>query len=168
MGKIVGFVGSSNSGKTTLIEKLLFHLKKRGYRTGVVKHAGHGFDMDREGKDSWRYQQSGADGVIVSSPGKMVLSRQGIPDRLHAVLPYMADMDIVLVEGFKNESIPKIEVFRSAVAKAPLCLADPLLKAVVSNDALQINIPIIGLADIERIVTLIETLPDEEMSGLGE
>jgi molybdopterin-guanine dinucleotide biosynthesis protein B len=168
MRKIVGLVGSSGSGKTTLIEKLVPQLKQRGYRVGTVKHAGHGFEMDREGKDTWRYQQSGADSVIVSSPGKMVLSRQGIPDRLHAILPFLADMDIVLVEGFKKEPIPKIEVFRSAVAQSPLCLSDPRLKAVVSDDVLQTGIPIIGLEDVERIVTLIEGLPDEEMSGLGE
>jgi molybdopterin-guanine dinucleotide biosynthesis protein B len=168
MRKIVGLVGSSGSGKTTLIEKLVPQLKQRGYRVGTVKHAGHGFEMDREGKDTWRYQQSGADSVIVSSPGKMVLSRQGIPDRLHAILPFLADMDIVLVEGFKKEPIPKIEVFRSAVAQSPLCLSDPRLQAVVSDDVLQTGIPIIGLEDVERIVTLIEGLPDEEMSGLGE
>lgn len=161
MRKIIGLVGSSGSGKTTLMERLISHLKERGYRIGAVKHASHGFDMDREGKDSWRYQQSGADAVIVSSPGNTVLSRKDIPDRLDAVLPLLADMDIVLVEGFKQESIPKIEVFRSAVAQAPLCLSDPLLKAVVSDDAPQLDIPIIGFGQIEEIVALIEALPDE-------
>lgn len=160
MGKIIGFVGSSESGKTTLIEKLVPQLKRRGYRVATVKHAGHGFDMDREGKDTWRYKQSGADAVVVSAPGEMVISRQGVPDRLQAVLSHLDDIDIVLVEGFKKEPIPKIEVFRSAVADAPLCLSDPLLMAIVTDDFTDSHLPKIASNDLDRLIHLIEQLPD--------
>lgn len=160
MGKIIGFVGSSESGKTTLIEKLVPQLRRRGYRVATVKHAGHGFDMDRKGKDTWRYKQSGADAVVVSAPGEMVISRQGVADRLQAVLPHLDGIDIVLVEGFKKEPIPKIEVFRSTVAPAPMCLSDPRLIAIVTDDPIHVELPTIAIDDIERLIQMIEQLPD--------
>ena len=115
MTPIISIVGKSESGKTTLIEKLIPELKKRGYRIGTVKHALHGFQIDREGKDSFRHKAAGADTVVVVSPKSIAMVKNGGGETLDFVVKYFSDMDLVITEGYKRENKPKIEVFRKSL-----------------------------------------------------
>lgn len=112
MAAIVSFVGKSGTGKTTLIEAAIRELKKKGFRVAVIKHAHHGFEMDKPGKDTWRFAQAGSDMVLVSSPGKVAIIEQ-VKDELsyeEAVARIYNNVDIILVEGFKQSSKVKVEV----------------------------------------------------------
>ena len=156
MPPIISVVGKSNSGKTTLIEKIIVELKKRGHKIGIIKHTHHGFAMDREGKDSWRHQKAGADTVMVASPDGFALTKMQQYKSLDCLLPYFSDMDLIITEGFKRENKPKIEVFRSTQHKAPLCLENGDLVAFVSDIHMDLPVPAFGLEEIEKIVDLIE------------
>jgi molybdopterin-guanine dinucleotide biosynthesis protein B len=112
MAAIVSFVGKSGTGKTTLIEAAIRELKKKGYRVAVIKHAHHGFEMDKPGKDTWRFAQAGSDMVLVSSPGKVAIIEQ-VKEELsyeEALSRIYSNVDIILVEGFKQSSRVKVEV----------------------------------------------------------
>ncbi len=114
---IVSIVGRSNTGKTTLIEGIIPELKKQGYRVATIKHNLHGFDVDREGKDSWRHRRAGASTVVLAAPRFIVVFDE--PDREYDIKGiaenYIKDRDIIITEGFKGNPLPKIEVFRSAL-----------------------------------------------------
>ena len=112
MAAIVSFVGKSGTGKTTLIEAAIKELKKKGFRVAVIKHAHHGFEMDKPGKDTWRFAQAGSDMVLVSSPGRVAIIEQ-VSDELsceEAIGRVYGNVDIILVEGFKQSSKVKVEV----------------------------------------------------------
>jgi len=156
MTPIISIVGKSESGKTTLIEKLIPELKKRGYRIGTVKHALHGFQIDREGKDSFRHKAAGADTVVVVSPKSIAMVKNGGGETLDFVVKYFSDMDLVITEGYKRENKPKIEVFRKARHAEPLCRDDNNLFALVTDDDLDLNVPRFGLEDIKGLADLIE------------
>ncbi len=115
MAAVVSFVGISGTGKTTLIEGAVRELKKQGYRVAVIKHAHHGFEMDQEGKDTWRFTQAGSDIVLVSSPDKVaIIERVSEEVWLPQLLTLVSHkVDIVLVEGYKWASKIKIEVSAS-------------------------------------------------------
>ena len=133
---VAGFVGRSGSGKTTLIEALLGEFAQRGLRASVIKHAHHGFELDREGKDSWRHRKAGAYEVLVASPHLLALQRETREAReydLRDLLRRLDPVDWVLVEGFKQAPIPRIEVWRASVAPAPLLAGDPGLVALASD-----------------------------------
>ena len=121
--KVACFAGYSGSGKTTLVEQVIAHLVARGLRVSAIKHAHHGFDMDRPGKDSWRHRQAGAREVLVASDQRMALLREFVPGHapdVHGLLAQLQpDVDWVLVEGFKASSLPRIEVWRAAAAGQP-------------------------------------------------
>ncbi|NWF54550.1 MAG: molybdopterin-guanine dinucleotide biosynthesis protein B [Syntrophaceae bacterium] len=155
---IVSIVGTSDSGKTTLIEKLVPELNRRGYRVATVKHDVHGFDVDREGKDSWRHKQAGAHTVIISSPQKLALIRDVDHDAELTELrdKYIQDVDIILSEGFKRNSQPKIEVFRKERHRELLCTREDNLLAIASNQPFQIGVPCFDLEDARGMVDLIE------------
>ena len=110
---VVCIVGFSGAGKTTVTVGLVAALKQRGLRVGTIKHDVHGFEIDRPGKDSWRHKQAGASTTIISSPAQIGLVKDVDHDH-HPLelLPLLGEMDIVLVEGFKQADLPKIEVFR--------------------------------------------------------
>jgi molybdopterin-guanine dinucleotide biosynthesis protein B len=119
---IVSIVGWSNSGKTTLIEKLIAELTIRGYRVATIKHNRHGFEIDHEGKDSWRHKQAGAVTTVIASPRKVAViedveSDYGIGELASR---YIRDADIVLAEGFKENPFPKIEVYRTDLKRERL------------------------------------------------
>ena len=130
---ILCFVGRSNSGKTTLIERLIPELVQAGYRVATIKHAGHGFDLDTEGKDSWRHKRAGASAVMVLSKGSLAMFSdvsdeikvEELRDRLldHSI-------DLIIAEGWKSEGYPKIVVVREDLGEVPVS-PDGLL-AVVS------------------------------------
>jgi molybdopterin-guanine dinucleotide biosynthesis adapter protein len=156
MPHIISIVGKSNSGKTTLIEKLLPELKRRGYKIGTIKHSHHAVEIDRKGKDSWRHMAAGAHTVVVASQGKMAMVKdvpQENPDDLEC---YFSDMDLVITEGFKTGKWPKIEIFRSARNKNLLCVDDDTLVAVVTDADIDLGVPLFGLEDIVEIVDFIE------------
>jgi molybdopterin-guanine dinucleotide biosynthesis protein B len=156
MPQIICIVGRSQSGKTTLIEKLIPELKQRGYRIGTIKHSHHIFDFDKSGKDSWRHKDAGADTVIIASPGKIAMVKndhQGTLDRLQH---YFDDLDLLITEGYKKENKPKIEVVRSARHTEALLKDDRHLVAVVTDVDLKMKIPVFGLDDIDQLADFIE------------
>lgn len=156
MPSIVCIVGNSNSGKTTLIEKLIPELKSRGYRIGTVKHASHGFDIDKKGKDSWRHRAAGADSVLVSSPGKIAFLKNTDSTGLDHLISYFQDIDIVIAEGYKHENKQKIEVFRKDVSAKPLFIGHPELAALVTDADIQPGVEKFGLEEISAIADFIE------------
>lgn len=156
---IVSIVGKSDSGKTTLIEKIVPELARRGYRVTTVKHDLHGFEIDREGKDSWRHKQAGAQGVIISSPQKVALIRDVERDLSLEELrdAFGADADLILSEGFKKDVQPKIEVFRKEEHRELLCTKEDNLIAIASNQPFDIGVPCLDVDDVKGIVDLIES-----------
>ncbi|MBM4054250.1 MAG: molybdopterin-guanine dinucleotide biosynthesis protein B [Planctomycetes bacterium] len=140
---IVSFVGKSNSGKTTLIVKVIKELKLRGYRVATIKHTHHNVDMDTKGKDSWKHSQAGADAVIIVSENKMGLFRTTSKrvSLKEMVETYLRDFDIIILEGYKTEPIPKIEVFRTENSDQMVCGNDEHLIAVISDKNPMIDVP---------------------------
>lgn len=157
MPPILSIVGKSDSGKTTLIEKIIPALKQKGYRVGIVKHAHHGFELDQAGKDSWRHQKAGADTVMVASPGQIAMVKRFSSERLDDLAPFFSDMDILISEGFKRDRAPKIEVFRKARHAQPACLTDDMLMAIVSDSPLDVSVPCFALDDVDGIADFIVT-----------
>ena len=149
-------VGFSGSGKTTVTVGLIETLRHRGLQVGTIKHDVHGFEMDQPGKDSWRHKQAGAAATIITSPRQvgMVMDVDHDHQPLE-LLPLMAGMDIVIVEGFKRADLPKIEVLRTENNQPPACKGDPNLVAVVSDAPLKWGIPCYQLDDFEAIADFI-------------
>jgi molybdopterin-guanine dinucleotide biosynthesis protein B len=175
MPPIVSIVGKSDAGKTTLLEKLVRELKKRGYRIGTIKHDVHGFDIDHEGKDSWRHKEAGACTVAISSPKKLALVKDVESEEPLDSLAskYFQDVDIILTEGYKKEGKPKIEVFRSRVHEKPFCKADKNLVALVSDTSLDLDAPCFELDDTKGLADFLEkrfltgSLPAHEVLPQG-
>ncbi len=139
----VGFIGRSGVGKTTLLEKVAAILTKAGWRVGVLKDAHHGFDMDKPGKDSWRYREAGAKTVIVRSDVRWVkISETAERAPIETLLTEFRSVDIVLVEGFKHEgNFPKIEVRRTDAGSEPPLAADVEGIIAVAADAREPGVP---------------------------
>jgi len=156
---IVSIVGKSDSGKTTLIEKLVPELVRRGYRVTTVKHDRHSFEIDKEGKDSWRHKQAGAQAVIISSPQKVAVIRDVDKDMSLEELrdAFGGDADIMLSEGFKKDVQRKIEVFRKEEHQELLCTEEDNLIAIASNQPFDIGVPCLDIDDFKGIVDLIES-----------
>lgn len=157
---VISIVSKKNSGKTTLLEKLIPELDRRGYRVGTVKHDTHGFDIDHEGKDTWRHKQSGASTVAISSPWKLSLIKdvdeEVSLDRI--VETYFADTDLVLTEGYKRAGKPQIEVFRSTAHRLPLHVKGEsnALIAVMSDVPVDLGVPNFDINDIAALADFIE------------
>lgn len=135
--KVLGIAGWSGAGKTTLIERLIPELTARGLSVSTLKHVHHGYDPDTPGKDSWRHRQAGAREVLVVSEHRLALMRElaaGEADRLEPLLARLAPVDLVLVEGYKQHAIPKIEVWRPSLGK-PRLVPDATILAVASDAA---------------------------------
>ena len=158
MPPIVSIVGKSDSGKTTLLEKLVAEVKSRGYRVGSIKHDTHGFDIDHEGKDSWRHKKAGAAAVIISSPQKVAVIKDADEDKPLDTLAaqYLQDVDIVFTEGYKREDKPKIEVFRKEMHRERLCQGDDNLIAMASNEPFHLTVPCYDINDIQGLADFIE------------
>lgn len=155
---IVSIVGKSDSGKTTLIEKMIPELNKRGYRVATIKHNIHGFDIDHEGKDSWRHKKAGARATVIASPRRVALIEDVEKDYSITELKnrYIKNVDIVLVEGYKGNPYPKIEVNRVVMKQGLLCEKDDNLIAIMSDHKLDIDVPSLGINDISGVVDIIE------------
>jgi molybdopterin-guanine dinucleotide biosynthesis protein B len=154
---VVCVVGKSGVGKTTVMERLVAELKKRGYRVATIKHNVHGFDIDHEGKDTWRYAQAGSDMVAIGSPQKLAIIRKVDHDHTLAELQRFIgpDFDIILAEGFKQEKAPKIEVHRKELGPDLVSAKEELL-AIATDEALKIDTPQYTLEDARGMVDLIE------------
>jgi molybdopterin-guanine dinucleotide biosynthesis protein MobB len=159
--KAVSFVAKSGTGKTTLLEKVITRLKELGYKVGVVKHDAHRFDIDHPGKDSYRLTAAGADTMLICSPDKlaMIKKHQTSPTIEEMLEEYFGDVDIVLTEGFKKSSMPKIELHRKERSATLLCRGeehDPTLVAVASDEPLDLDVPVLDLNDAEMVARFIE------------
>ncbi|MBN2418449.1 MAG: molybdopterin-guanine dinucleotide biosynthesis protein B [Deltaproteobacteria bacterium] len=148
--------GWSGSGKTTLVEKLLPELKKKKLKVGTVKHHHAALEPDTPGKDSYRHRKAGADKTIIAAPNSvtMMMSVDHEPV-LNELIPLMNDMDIVVVEGYKMEKQPKIEVFRSLVHEKPRFLDDPDLIAIASDTELDSPVPVFDINNPEKLADFI-------------
>jgi len=137
MMKVVGFAGYSGSGKTTLVEHLIPALKHLGQRVSVVKHAHHNFDIDHPGKDTFRHREAGAFEVVVASSKRLALMREferEAPQNVHRLIAELYDgVDWVLVEGFKDSDLLKIEVWRHAEGKPARYLDDDFIVAIATD-----------------------------------
>lgn len=156
---VISIVSKKNCGKTTLIEKLIPELGSRRFRVGTIKHDTHGFEIDHEGKDTWRHKQSGARTVVISSPWKLSLIKDMAQEASldEIVEAYFTDMDLVLTEGYKHGSKPKIEVFRRAAHRNPLHVkGEPNnLIAVVSDVSLDLGVPVFDINDVSGLADFI-------------
>ncbi|MGE5338315.1 MAG: molybdopterin-guanine dinucleotide biosynthesis protein B [Gemmatimonadota bacterium] len=156
--KAIGIIGYSNTGKTTLIEKLIPIFRARGMTVSAIKNAHHGFDMDRPGKDSYRYREAGAGQVLISTMERWALLTETPAGHatLEDLLAQLAPCDLVIVEGFKSEGyIPRIEVRRSTIADPPIYPHDPNVIAVAADSALDCPLPVLDLNDADRIAAFI-------------
>lgn len=159
--KAVSFVAKSGTGKTTLLEKVIAELKRRGYTVGVIKHDAHRFDIDHPGKDSYRLTAAGADTTLISSPEKLALVKKhsASPPIEELIATYFADVDILVTEGFKKSGLPKIEVHRAERSPTLLCRGeenDPSLIAVASDEPLELDVPVLDLNDAGAVVSFLE------------
>lgn len=157
MPPVISIVGYSKSGKTTLIEKLLPELTRRGFRIGTVKHAPHGFDMDQQGKDGSRHQLAGAEMTILAGPDGLALFKKGdgaglTLDRLQG---YFSDMDLVISEGYKQDNKPKIAVIAAVADPPPINMDDDTLFAVYSDSAVDTRLPVFKAREVDRLAELI-------------
>ncbi|HXD45218.1 MAG TPA: molybdopterin-guanine dinucleotide biosynthesis protein B [Pseudolabrys sp.] len=157
--RIIGLAGWSGSGKTTLITKLIPRLTAGGLRVSTLKHAHHGFDLDQPGKDSFMHRVAGATEVIVSSARRFAVLHE-LRDEpewdLGALVSKMSPVDLVLVEGFKRDAFPKVEIHRAANGKPLIHPDDPHIVAIAADVVLpQAKVPVIGLDDIDAIAGLV-------------
>jgi len=157
--RIIGMAGWSGSGKTTLITRLIPLLTARGLKVSTVKHAHHGFDLDKPGKDSFMHREAGAAEVLISSGKRFALLhelRDEVEWDLPQLLGKLTPVDLVLVEGFKRDPFPKIEIHRTANGKPLLQPEDPHIIAIASDIALpDAPVPVVDLDDIAAIADLL-------------
>lgn len=158
--KVVGFAGFSGSGKTTLVERLIPALKLKGLRVSVVKHAHHKFDIDHPGKDTFRHREAGVFEVVVASDTRLALMREfEVANRptVHHLLAELYDgVDWVLVEGFKDSDLLKIEVWRAASNKPARYMDDGFITAIATDSPDQLptptGLPVLDLNDPDAVV----------------
>jgi len=157
--RIIGLAGWSGSGKTTLLTRAIPRIVARGLRVSTLKHAHHGFDVDQPGKDSHAHRLAGATEVLVGSARRWALVHElrdepEVP--LAALLQRLSPVDLVLIEGYKGEPHPKLEVHRAAVGKPLLHPGDPAIVAIAADVPLPAaKVPVIDLDDVERIVDVL-------------
>lgn len=157
--KLLGIVGFKNAGKTTLTERLVSELTARRYRISTVKHAHHAFDIDQEGRDSWRHRKAGASEVAIVSANRWALVhelRGGPEPALQEIVSKLAPCDLVLTEGYKWEKHPKIEVRNVALAHPELAGKDPTVIAIAANGAIENSaVPVFDRENVKVIADFI-------------
>lgn len=167
---VIHIVGKSNSGKTLLVVRLVRELRRRGYRVGTIKHASHGFDLDKRGKDSWRHFQAGSEATVVVSPRRLAMVKRtpGEPQMEEALRLAGAGCDLVLVEGYKSYPGLKIEVHRGSLGPELMAGLDGLI-AVVSDSAPEVSAPVFRPQDVSAVADLIEreVLGDPDLTTDG-
>ena len=156
--KIFGFAGWSGSGKTTLIEQLIPLFVQRGLKVSLIKHAHHSFDVDQPGKDSYRHRHAGCNEVLVTSSKRWVLMHElrGAPEPgIAELIRQISPCDLLLVEGFKREKLPKLEVYRASVGESLIHPQDPDIVAIASDQPLETRLPQLDLNDAPTIASFI-------------
>ena len=156
--KLWGVTGWKNAGKTGLVERLVAEFAGRGLAVSTLKHAHHGFDVDRPGTDSHRHRAAGAHEVLVASPRRWALMHElqgALEPPLEALLARLAPVDLVLVEGWKRERHPKIEAFRAAAGHPLIGPGDPTVRAVAADTAVDVACPVFNLDDTAGIAGFI-------------
>jgi molybdopterin-guanine dinucleotide biosynthesis protein B len=156
--KVFGFAGYSGSGKTTLIEQLIPRFVMEGLRVSVIKHAHHHFDIDRPGKDSYRHREAGATEVMLTAGNRWVLMHElrGAPEPdLPQQLSRLSPCDLVLVEGFKRQPIPKLEIHRRAAGTPLIFPDDDTVVAIATDERLDTRLPQFGLEDYDDMATFV-------------
>lgn len=157
--KIFGITGWKDSGKTTLVERLVAEITGRGISVSTIKHAHHAFDVDQPGRDSHRHRQAGAGQVLISSGVRWALMTElnGAPEaRLEDLVARLDPVDLVLIEGFKRARHPKIEARRAATAQDLIAAGDPSIVAVASDVALDgLAVPVLDLDDVAGIADFV-------------
>jgi molybdopterin-guanine dinucleotide biosynthesis adapter protein len=156
--KIFGFAGWSGSGKTTLIEKLIPLFVERKLRVSLIKHAHHSFDVDQPGKDSYRHRHAGCTEVLVSSSRRWALMHElrGVPEpAFDDLVGNIAPCDLLLVEGFKREKLPKLEVYRAVTGEPLLHPQDADIVGVATDRKLETRLPQFDLDDAKGIASFI-------------
>jgi molybdopterin-guanine dinucleotide biosynthesis adapter protein len=156
--RIIGLAGWSGSGKTTLLTKLIPRLTARGLAVSTVKHAHHAFDLDQPGKDSHSHRLAGATEVLVGSASRWALVhelRGAAEPTLRDLLGKLAPVDLVIVEGYKREPHPKLEIHRAAIRKPLLQPGDPHIVAIASDEVVAAAVPVVSLDDVEAIADII-------------
>jgi molybdopterin-guanine dinucleotide biosynthesis protein B len=155
---VIGFCGYSGSGKTTLVEQLIARLKRAGARVSVVKHAHHAFDIDHEGKDSWRHRRAGAYEVVIASDRRLAKVREfetRAAPTVHDLLEELGGCDWVLVEGFKRAALPKIEIWRAATGQPAQYPTDAHIVAICTDSAALLpertELPVLDLNDADVV-----------------
>ena len=164
--KVIGFCGYSGAGKTTLVEQLIARLRLAGQRVSVVKHAHHDFDIDQEGKDSWRHRQAGAFEVVIASNRRLALIREyevATDPGVDELVGELSDCDWALVEGFKHSPLLKIEVWRAATGRRAQYPEDPYVVAVCTDspDELPVptGLPVLDLNDADAVADFLLSAP---------
>jgi molybdopterin-guanine dinucleotide biosynthesis protein B len=155
--RLIGLAGWSGAGKTTLLARLIPALNARGLAVSTVKHAHHAFDIDQPGKDSHTHRQAGARQVLVSSANRWALMSElrGAPEPpLAELLRKLDPVDLVIVEGFKRDGHPKIEVHRAALGKPWLHPADPAIRAAATDTPPPGSLPFVELDAVEQVADL--------------
>ena len=154
---IVTIVGTSDSGKTTLIEKIIPRLVTKGLRVGTIKHDVHGFEMDREGKDSWRHKRAGASTTVISSPSQVGMVKDVVRElTLDQIAElYLTDVDIIVVEGYKRQDKFKIEVHRKVQNRELIAGDSQHLIAVATDEPLDVNVPCFDIDDAQGLADFI-------------
>jgi molybdopterin-guanine dinucleotide biosynthesis protein B len=157
--RIIGLAGWSGSGKTTLLAKVIPRIVARGLEVSTLKHAHHGFDVDQPGKDSHTHRMAGATEVLVGSAKRWALVhelRGEAEPALPALLEKLSPVDLVLVEGYKREPHPKLEVYRASVGKPLMHPDDPAIVAIASHAPLPAaQVPVVDIDDIERVADIL-------------
>ena len=156
--KIIGIAGYSGSGKTTLIEKVIPVLVREGLRVSLIKHAHHEFDVDQPGKDSWRHRHAGCSEVLISSSKRWALMhelRGAEEPKLQELLAQLAPCDLVIIEGYKAEPVPKVEVHRRAGHTPLLHPGDANVVAVATDEPLETRLPQLDVNDAEAVARFI-------------
>ncbi len=169
--KIFGFAGWSGSGKATLGKAVIPALIERGLKVSTIKHTHHNFDIDRPGKDSFEHRTAGAYEVVITGAQRWALlheNRGESEPNIEEMLTRMSPVDLVLIEGFKSYSHPKMEVYRPEVGKPLLCADDPSIVAIAATADLEVDIPKIDLDDVGAVADFVIEfcdLPTERQHG---
>jgi molybdopterin-guanine dinucleotide biosynthesis protein B len=160
MSRVIGVAGFKNAGKTTLVEKLVSELTRRGHRISTVKHAHHSFDIDHEGRDSFRHRKAGASEVAVVSRHRWAIiheSREDAEPTLEEILAKLAPCDLVIVEGYKRDTHDKIEVRNLELAHPKLAGDDPTVVAIAANGVIGgAPVPVFDRDDVSALASFIE------------
>lgn len=158
MAKVVNVIGKGSSvGKTILIEGLIKELKNRGLSVSTIKHDVHGFDIDKKGKDTYRHRQAGAETVVISSKNRFAMIKE-LDEEIHLedIIKMVSDKDVVLVEGYKNSNLRKIEVYREGVSEKIITPREKLI-AIASNEYIDYkDVPIVNKDNYKVLADLIE------------